>query len=297
MDNISITIFTFSGINESRTSKHIIFAFAIQGYFLIIIFNLTLISVVLLEKALHEPMYIFLCSLCINGLFGTAGFFPKFLSDLLSDTHVISYSGCLIQNFVIFSYVLCEFTSLTVMAIDRYVAICKPLHYHTIMTAETTGKCLVFVWMFPCCTVVFFTCLTIIRPLCGSHIDKFFCQSSALEKLACKEDTFVFVLNAIFMCVITSLVSFIIISYWKIIAACRRSKSNQHKFMQTCLPHLVAFFNFVVVTLFDGINTRFHSKDFSQELHNFISVKYLVIPPFINPIIYGVNLNPIRTRA
>ncbi|XP_048122896.1 olfactory receptor 6N1-like [Alosa alosa] len=118
------------------------FLLAFVSYILIITVNLTLILTVIMEKSLHEPMYIFLSNLCLNSLYGTVGFYPKCLLDLLSDTHTITYSWCLLQVYVIYSSVLCEISNITVMSFDRYVAICRPLQYHSILTPHAVLKLL-----------------------------------------------------------------------------------------------------------------------------------------------------------
>ncbi|XP_076730836.1 olfactory receptor 6N1-like [Maylandia zebra] len=105
-------------------------------YCIICLVNVSLIVIIILDSNLHEPMYILLCVFCINALYGTAGFFPKFLWDLLSDVHLISYYGCLIQTQVIYSSACSELSILALMAYDRYVAICQPLKYHSIMSKQ-----------------------------------------------------------------------------------------------------------------------------------------------------------------
>ncbi|XP_064880143.1 olfactory receptor 1D2-like [Oncorhynchus nerka] len=156
-------------------------------YLLIITVNLTLIITIIQEKGLHEPMYIFLCSLCINGLYGTAGFYPKFLLDLQSDVQVISYSGCLIQTFVIYTSVMCEMSILTVMSYDRYVAICRPLLYHTIVTSLTVRKLLLLSWCYPLFIGLIVVSLTVRVPLCGSRIDKICDIPSILKHAYCQD--------------------------------------------------------------------------------------------------------------
>ncbi|XP_076730838.1 olfactory receptor 5AR1-like [Maylandia zebra] len=105
-------------------------------YCIICLLNVSLIVIIILDSNLHESMYILLCVFCINALYGTAGFFPKFLWDLLSDVHLISYYGCLIQTKVIYSFLCGELSILALMAYDRYVAICQPLKYHSIMSKQ-----------------------------------------------------------------------------------------------------------------------------------------------------------------
>ncbi|XP_062329478.1 olfactory receptor 6N1-like [Osmerus eperlanus] len=178
-------------------NKFVYFPLTLLTYLLIILVNLTLIITIILEKGLHEPMYIFLCNLCINALYGTAGFYPRFLSDLLSDDQVISYGGCVTQGFVIYTSVMCEITLLTAMAYDRYVAICKPLQYHTLLAPVTVGKIIIFAWL----------------------------------------------------------------------------------------------------TLFDVLNGFYGDQNMPLNLRNLMALQFLIIPPVFNPVIYGLNLQKVRTAV
>nr|XP_006627986.1 PREDICTED: olfactory receptor 52E4-like [Lepisosteus oculatus] len=298
MDNLSHhTIFTLSGLNVSRTHKYIYFALTLMGYFSIIFFNLTLIVTILLEKSLHQPLYIFVCNLCVNGLYGTAGFYPKLLADFLSDSHVISYSGCLIQVFVIYSSRLCETANITVMAYDRYVAICRPLQYNSVMTPLLIGKLIPFAWICPSCSLILALLLTIRLPLCGYHIEKLYCENWSIVKLSCIPTTYDHIYGYINIAVLSIPVFYVFYSYVQIIAACRRSQNNQIKFMNTCLPHLLTFTNFMIALFFDGMYTRYGTSDMPQSLRNIMSLEFLIIPPLFNPIIYSLKLHQIRRRV
>ena len=115
-DNVSIiSVFTLSGLGETMEYRTTLFSLTLLYYIVIIMVNVALILTIILDGNLHQPMYIFLCNLCISGLFGTAGFYPKFLLDLLSYHHVISYAGCLFQAFVIYSSACSDFAILSVM--------------------------------------------------------------------------------------------------------------------------------------------------------------------------------------
>ncbi|XP_061105399.1 olfactory receptor 52E8-like [Conger conger] len=298
MDNISFNMMiTLSSLRESKGNKYTYFFFFSFVYILIILFNLTLIVTIILERALHEPMYIFLCNLCFNGLYGTAGFYPKFLSDLVYGIHHISYNGCILQIFVIYGYVMCEFATLMIMAYDRFVAICKPLNYHTIMTSQTIGKLILSSWLFTLITVITAIMLTIRLELCRSHIDKSYCDNWSVVKLSCVSTT---VNNVFGYFLILSLIAhavFIVFSYMKLINACIKSKESKKIFMKTCLPHLLSLINFTIAILFDTLFSRYGSKDFPQSLRDFLQLEFLIVPPLLNPIIYGLKLTEIRKRV
>ncbi|XP_066556348.1 olfactory receptor 52J3-like [Amia ocellicauda] len=293
----SVTLFTLHGLNETASHKYIFFAFTLLAYLLICLFNMTLIITIIIEKTLHEPMYIFLCNLCVNGLYGTAGLYPKLLADFLSDSHQISYSGCLTQANVIYTSVLCEFTILIIMAYDRYVAICKPLQYHSIMTARTISKFLLISWILPFCETTFALFLTNRLPLCGSHIDKLYCENWSIVKLSCVDTTINNVYSYIVILIHVSQALFIVYSYIHIVKACVKSSEEISKFMQTCLPHVICLINFTITVVFDIMYSRYGSRNIPQALRNFLAVEFLLIPPLLNPLIYGLKLNQIRRRV
>ncbi|MBN3299135.1 olfactory receptor 52E4-like [Amia ocellicauda] len=298
MENSSaVAIFTLHGLNETWANTLIFFALALLAYLLIIILNLTLITTIIIEKTLHEPMYIFLCNLCVNGLYGTAGLFPKLLADFLSDSHVISYAGCYLQIFIIYSSVLCEFTILTVMAYDRYVAICKPLQYNSIMTSQTISKFILVSWIFPFCEQTIGICLSAQLPLCGSHIDKLYCDNWSIVKLSCVDITINNLYGYIVIVINFSQALFIVFSYIQIAGASLRSSEDRNKFMQTCVPHLISVINFSITMFFDLMYSRYGSRNMPQALRNFLAVEFLLIPPLLNPLIYGLKLSQIRRRV
>ncbi|XP_036393540.1 olfactory receptor 2K2-like [Megalops cyprinoides] len=297
MENSStVKFFSLSGLQETRSNKSVYFTFTFLFYLIIIFVNLTLIVIIILEKGLHEPMYIFLCNLCVNVLYGTAGFYPKLLLDLLSDVHVISYDGCFTQGYVIYSSVMCEITILTVMAYDRYVAICRPLQYHTIMTPLTVGKLLSFAWSYPLLTSAGALILALRIPLCGSYIDKLFCDNGSILKLSCVSTVTNMTYSYILVLGQLSQLFWIIYSYCHIVKTCLKSREGRIKFTQTCLPHLLTMINFAIATLFDHMYSRYGSQNLAPSLRNAMILQFLIIPPLFNPIIYGLNLQKIRRR-
>uniref|UniRef100_A0AAY5EF81 G-protein coupled receptors family 1 profile domain-containing protein n=1 Tax=Electrophorus electricus TaxID=8005 RepID=A0AAY5EF81_ELEEL len=283
-------MFVLHGLNDTITNRHIYFAFGLLLYILTLSVNLMLIITIILDKTLHKPMYLFICSLFVNGICGASAFYPKILADLLSDSLVIPYTVCLIQTCVIFCYALCELTCLTVMAYDRYLAICKPLEYLYIMTYQKVVKLLAFCWLFSLLQTTIGAVLTARLPLCGNDIDMLYCSNWEVVKLSCKDVTMMDVYGNILTLSTVAQITFIIISYIYIIRTSLKSKTGRVKFIQTCLPHVMTLTNFIVSLLFDITYSRYVKNQAQQALHNILGMEFLVVPPLLNPIIYGMKL-------
>ncbi|XP_038817742.1 olfactory receptor 6N1-like [Salvelinus namaycush] len=295
MENTTqVKLFYLFGLQETFNNKSVYFTLSLITYLLIITVNLTLIITIIQEKGLHEPMYIFLCSLCVNGLYGTAGFYPKLLLDLQSDVQVISYGGCLTQAYVIYTSVMCEISILTVMSYDRYVAICRPLLYHTIVTSLTVRKLLLFSWCYPLFISLITVTLTARLPLCGSRIDKIFCDNVSIVNHSCLPITINRIWGYCIIVVQVLQVLLIAFSYCQIVRTCVKSAKGRIKFTQTCVPHLLTMVIFITVTLFDTLQGWNSSVNITLNMRNAMAVQFLVIPPVLNPLIYGLNLQQIR---
>ncbi|XP_030285354.1 olfactory receptor 142-like [Sparus aurata] len=299
MYNVSqIEVFFISGLNETHEHRFTLFFLTLLCYCVILMVNITVIVTIIMDKNLHEPMYILICTCCMNGLYGTAGFYPKFLWDLLSPVHVISYSGCLVQAQVIASFAFSEVSFLSVMAYDRYVAICRPLEYHSVMSKQRVIVLVCYSWMTPFCIIGTNVFLTTRLKLCSPYIARLFCVNAIFAKLACfpTETTIRNIVAYIAIVIYVFHGSFIVWSYMYLIKTCVNSTENRAKFMQTCVPHLTSLLIFLVVTAFDVLSMRFGSKDLPQTLQNFVAIEFLVIPPLMNPLIYGFKLTKIRNR-
>ncbi|XP_066502528.1 olfactory receptor 52H1-like [Hoplias malabaricus] len=288
-------VFDLSGM-KGLTPKYLFVVLSLLVYLLIILLNMMLILTILLEKALHEPMYFFVCNLCFNEVYGTTGFYPKFTYDLLSASSVITYIGCSTQSFVIYTSFMCEYTTLVLMAYDRYVAICRPLEYHSIIKTNTVAKALIYSWAFPFIIGLPNIILTSQMPLCGSTIDKLYCDNWSIVKLSCIPSTANNVYGFFAICVFLAHALVVLLSYQRLVVACRNSRDNKRKFMQTCGPHLLSLLNFTTAVLFDLMFSRYGSKDFPESLRNFFQVEVLVIPPLLNPLMYGLKLSEVRRR-
>uniref|UniRef100_A0A3Q3IH30 G-protein coupled receptors family 1 profile domain-containing protein n=1 Tax=Monopterus albus TaxID=43700 RepID=A0A3Q3IH30_MONAL len=268
MSNISsIVVFSLSGFNATVNYRVTLFSLTLLTYCVILAVNVSLILIIILDKNLHEPMYICLCNLFINELYGTAGFFPKFAFDLLSDVHVISYVGCLLLIFVIYSYVNVDYFVLALVAYDRYVAIFG------------------VTWLVPlCCELIVVTLASRLK-LCGSHIEKIYCENWAVVKLACSSTK----ANNILDC--------FLFSYVRLVKSSLKSREGRRKFTQTCVPNLLCLLNVSAAVLFDLMYSRYGSAAVPQSVKNFMTIQFLLIPPILNPIIYGLILTKIRGRV
>lgn len=297
--NVShITIIFLSGLNQTVSHRFPLFSLTLLCYCLVLLVNVSLIVTIIFDRTLHEPMYILLCFFCMNGIYGTAGFYPKFLWDLLSPVHVISYAGCLVQALVLNSFACSEFSILAVMAYDRFLAICRPLEYHSLMSKQRLVKIVCSFWFMALCMNGANVFLTSRLKLCNQFINRLFCVNWSIVKLACfPSETLI---NSIMAYIITIVYFchgwFIFMSYFYLIKTCVNSIENRSKFMQTCVPHLTSLFLLAVTILFNIMTMRFGSEDLPVTIQNFAAVEFLLIPPFMNPLIYGFKLTKIRNR-
>nr|XP_020444972.1 olfactory receptor 6N2-like [Monopterus albus] len=293
MSNTSnIVVFSLSGFNAT-VYRVTLFSLTLLSYCVILVINVSLILTITLDENLHEPMYICLCNLFINELYGTAGFYPKFAFDLLSDVHVISYIGCLLQIFVIYSYLLVDYSALALMAYDRYVAICRPLEYHSVMSVRRTAVLVALSWLVPLCCAIISVTLTSTLQLCGSHIEKLYCENWAIVKLACSSTKAIDIFGLIVMTFYIGHFLFILGSYVQLVKSALKSREGRRKFTQTCVPHLLCLFNVSASLLFDVMYSRYGSAAVPQSVNNFMAIQFLLIPAIVNPIIYGLILTKI----
>lgn len=265
-------------------------------YVFIVSANAVIIMVITREKNLHEPMYLFIVCLCLNSIYGSTGFFTRFLRDLLSDSHLISRWACFTQVYVIYTYASYELTILGIMAYDRYVAVCQPLHYHSRISLRVVYRLVALAVIYPAFSV--FTCvyLSATLPLCGNEIPKVFCANWPIVKLSCVPTG---LNNLVGMLVSTTTVFlpllFVLYTYLRIVLVCRK-KSSEYKsrVIQSCLPHIVTFVNYSITVFCDVSLSRINVEELNPFLGVILSLEFVVIPPILNPLVYGLKLPKIR---
>ncbi|XP_070762077.1 olfactory receptor 4E2-like [Enoplosus armatus] len=296
MNSTQVSHFTLVAYFDTGVFKYLFFMIVMLLYVLIVSSNLLLIVVICMNRSLHEPMYLFLCSLFVNELYGSTGLFPFLLVQILSDVHTVSAPFCYLQIFLLYSYACVEYLNLTVMSYDRYLAICCPLQYNTRMT---TNKIIIFIalsWL--CSSVVCFLPILLSVPLrlCGNIINKVYCDNYSIVKLACYDTT----VNNIYGLIVTSItiscpVSLIFYTYMKILRICfSGSKQTRQKAVSTCTPHLASLLNFSFGCFFEIIQSRFNTNNVPNILRIFLSLYWLTCQPLFNSLLYGLNMSNIR---
>ncbi|XP_028275959.1 olfactory receptor 11A1-like [Parambassis ranga] len=299
MNSTQVSVFTLAAYFDAGLLKYVYFLIVMCLYVFIIAANVLLILVICVNRSLHEPMYMFLCSLFVNGLYGSTGLFPSLLLQILSDIHTVSAAFCFTQIFLVYSYGSIEFLNLAIMSYDRYLAICSPLHYHERMTHRRVLVLLAVIWL-PPILVNFFT-LPLIVPLqlCGNIIHKVYCDNHSIVKLACSDTT----LNNIYGLAVSALsvfgpLSLILFTYMRILQVCfSGSRQTRQKAVSTCTPHLASLLNFSFGACFEILQSRFNMSDVPNVLRIFLSLYFLTCPPLFNPVMYGLNLSKIRATC
>ncbi|XP_067460284.1 olfactory receptor 1M1-like [Thunnus thynnus] len=258
--------------------------------------NLVIILIISRERTLHEPMYIFIACLSFNSLYGSTGFFPRFLMDLLSDSHLISRPACFTQIYVIYTYASNEMTILAIMAYDRYVAVCHPLHYHNKVTPRAAYVLAALAWICPAFTVGTCLYLAIRLPLCGNEILKVYCAIWNIAKLSCVT-TSINNITGLFVATITVFLplTYVLYTYFRILLVCRKSSSEcKSKVLQTCLPHTISFVSYSITAFCDIALSRINVEKLNPFFAAILSLEFVMIPPVLNPLVYGLKLPEIR---
>ncbi|KAM9258077.1 olfactory receptor 14A16-like [Morus bassanus] len=286
----SITQFLLLAFAGTRELQLLHFWLFLGIYLAALLANGLILTAIACHHHLHTPMYFFLLNLSLLDLGSISTTLPKSMANSLWDTTAISYAGCAAQLFLLAFFLSAEFYLLTVMAYDRYVAICQPLHYGTLLGSTACVHMAAAAWAGGFLNAVLHMASTLSLPLChGNALEQFFCEIPQILKLSCshtyRREVGLIVLSAFvfFGCFV-----FIVLSYVQIFRAVLRIPSEQgrHKAFSTCLPHLA------VVSLFVSTGTFAYLKPpsiSSPSLDLVVAVLYSVVPPALNPLIYSMR--------
>ncbi|XP_040820138.1 olfactory receptor 52H1-like [Ochotona curzoniae] len=292
--------FTLSGIpglEQHHVWISIPFCFI---YMVAIVGNSILLYLIAVEHSLHTPMFFFLSMLAVTDLMLSTTCIPKTLTIFWFGPQKISFAGCLTQLFFLhYSFVL-DSAILLAMAFDRYVAICSPLRYTTILTHQTIAKIAVGISLRSFC--VFVPCVFLVNrlPFCKTHIiPHTYCEHIGVARLACADIS----INIWYgfcvpiMTVITDVV-LIAVSYTLILCAVFRlpSRDARQKALGTCGSHVCVILMFYIPAFFSILAHRF-GHNVPRTFHIMFANLYVIIPPALNPIVYGVKTKQIRDKV
>ncbi|XP_068121922.1 olfactory receptor 4B13-like [Hyperolius riggenbachi] len=298
MSNINTT-FLLLGLMEMDKQNVLYFSICTIVYLFILAINGVITLVIVKERSLHEPMYILIASLILNEIFGSSSFFPKLILDLIISSKTISRINCLIQTLCVSLFALFEMSTFSLMACDRYLAICHPLHYVRLMTTEKVVKLITGSWVMTLVILLVALLLTEALPLCGDKINNIFCENMSLVVLSCTDSTTSRVFSiTIFLIYLVFTVLVTIFSYLRIFVVCQRlSKESQQKAVHTLVTHLLNFSVFLIGLLFVVLRYRLGNVEISLTAHVLLSATPLVFPPLCNPLIYGIRTQALKIKV
>ncbi|KAM8972687.1 olfactory receptor 11L1-like [Pelodytes ibericus] len=291
----SVTEIHLLGFHQLHTLRSLFFSILLIIYLLTLSGNLVLIVLVSSSRHLHVPMYIFLTQVSICDIVLTTDIVPRMLSIALYEETVMSIAACITQLYFFGGSETSECFLLMAMSYDRYLAICHPLHYNSIMDNLCCIKLITMSWLLGLSVELFNTLTVSQLRFCGPNIiDHFFCDLGPLLELSCS-DTFIAQMETILLCfpvLITPLI-IIIVSYFYIVLTIIKipSISGRQKAFSTCSSHLVvvSIYYGTLIAMY-GVPTKVQSRSVSKVL----SLSYTVVTPMLNPIIYSLRNKDIK---
>ncbi|XP_063178149.1 olfactory receptor 14A16-like, partial [Chroicocephalus ridibundus] len=286
----SITHFLLLAFADTRELQLLHFCLFLGIYLAALLGNGLIITAVACDHRLHTPMYFFLLNLALLDLGAISTTLPKAMANSLWDTRAISYTGCVAQLFLFLTLMSAEFYLLTVMAYDRYVAICKPLRYGSLLGSRACVHMAAAAWGSGFLYAVLHTANTFSIPLCqGNGLDQFFCETPQILKLSCSQSDYLREAGLLVVSAFGFLGCFVFIavSYVQIFRAVTRIPLQQgrQKAFSTCLPHLAVVSLFITTGVFSNLKPPSVSSSF---LNLVLSFLYSVVPPAVNPLLYSM---------
>ncbi|XP_054849902.1 olfactory receptor 14A16-like [Eublepharis macularius] len=283
------TEFFLLGFSDVQEQQILHFVMFLSIYLAALMGNFLLILTVAQNHSLHSPMYFFLANLSLSDVCYISATVPKSMAISVTNNKQISFSGCVSQIFIVSICAGAELTFLSVMAYDRYVAICHPLQYTVIMNWNACVQMAAASWISSLMNAAFHTANTFRLQFCTSNVKQFFCNIPQLLMISCNDTTanvMVLLIEAIvigsfcFVCILASYV-FIFSAVFKI-----PSTQARYKAFSTCIPHLTVFCLFLSTAVF----SYFRPKSLSSPPVDLLAaVLYTVLPPLLNPVIYSLR--------
>ncbi|XP_006759921.2 PREDICTED: olfactory receptor 6C2-like, partial [Myotis davidii] len=295
MRNHTVTTFLLLGLTDDPQLKVLIFIFLLFTYMLSVAGNLTIISLTVIDCHLRTAVYFFLQNFSFLEISFTTACIPRFLYNLSTGDRIITYEACAVQIFFTYLFGITEFFLLAAMSFDRYVAICKPLHYVTIMNNRVCNRLIISSWVAGLLIIIPPLSLGLDLEFCDSNvIDHFFCDATPLLKISCSDTWFIerMILVCAVLTFIMTLVC-VVLSYIYIIMTILRLSSAQQKTkaFSTCSSHMI------VVSITYGSCIFIYIKPSAKEevaLNKGVSLLISSISPMLNPFIYTLRNKQVK---
>ncbi|XP_062053601.1 olfactory receptor 6X1 [Lepus europaeus] len=291
----AITEFILLGFPGIQGLQIPLFTVIFLIYILTLAGNGLIITIVWAEPQLHIPMYFFLCNLAFLEIWYTTTVIPKLLETFVVTKTVICIFCCLVQAFFHFFLGTTEFLILAVMSLDRYLAICKPLHYPTVMTSKLCLQLALSSWVMGFAIVFCQTMLLIRLPFCGNNvINHFYCDVGPILKAACADTSTLELLGLLAtILVIPGSLLLTVISYIYILSTILRipSATGRQKAFSTCASHLTVVSLLYGAVLFMYLRPTAHA---SFKINKVVSVLNTVLTPLLNPFIYTIRNKEVK---
>ncbi|XP_070582523.1 olfactory receptor 14A16-like [Erythrolamprus reginae] len=290
----TVSYFLLLEFSKKRHLQLLHFLFFFVLYLATITTNILIISAVVIDHRLHSPMYFFLMNLAVQDLGIVSVIVPKSMTNSLMGTRHISYFGCVTQYFLFIFFETSDFFLLTVMAYDRYVAICHPLHYEMVINWKYCTEIIIIMWVTCLLYGMLHTTGTFSIFYCSNVVNQFFCDIPHLLKLSCSG------INLLEVGILVASVFaglgcfiFVVISYAVIFRTVLRipSEKGRQKALSTCIPHLTV----VCMLVFSGCIAYLKPSSNTPSYLDFgLTVLYALLPPLFNPIIYSMRNKNIK---
>ncbi|XP_037654616.1 olfactory receptor 13F1-like [Choloepus didactylus] len=291
----SVTGFVFLGFSNHPKVEILLFVLSLLMYLITFLGNIILISISILDSHLHTPMYFFLSNLSFLDIWYTSSALTPMLINFVSGTNTISFSGCAAQMYISLAMGSTECVLLSMMAYDRYVAICHPLRYSIIMNRRVCLQMAVGSWVTGCLTALVESASVLQLSLCGnSIINHFICEILTILKLVCGDTSMAQLIMLVISVLLLPMPMLLIcVSYAFILSNILRisSAGGRGKTFSTCAAHLI------VVVLFYGTALSMYLKPSavdSQEIDKFMTLVYTGLTPMLNPIIYSLRNKEVK---
>ncbi|XP_041656837.1 putative gustatory receptor clone PTE03 [Cheilinus undulatus] len=295
---VSTDILLLEGLKVAPQSSVPAFILLLLIYVFIMVSNIGLVVLISMQRSLQQPMYLLFCNMSVNDVFGSTTLIPRLLSDLFLPhaERYIHYMDCVVQAFCLHLFASTCHTVLIIMAFDRYVAICNPLRYATIMTHRMVVKLSATAWTVSFVMVLILISLSVRLSRCRAAILHPFCDNASLFKLSCES----VLINNIYglgftVVLLGSSLGSVTLTYLRIAAVCviSKNKALNSRALQTCVTHLAVY---IILFMSGSVIIILHRFPHLSDERKMASILFHVVPPAMNAVIYGLQIKAVREK-